>query len=301
MTRILVTTANGDTGRPMAEYLLERGVQVRAMVRADDARAQRLRDKGAEVVFGDLLTFRDVRAALDGVQRAYFNFPVGEGLVEAAVMFAQAAREATLELIVNMSQIQSRPKARSKATQNHWLSEQVFDWSGVPTTNLRVTFFMEWLTYIAGLIRYGRYVMPFDADSRFAPIAGRDIALTAATILANPEGHGGRTYTLTGPVEYSHQELAAEVSRVLGRDLPFEQVTVTTFLDLLGIPDDTAKLRHFEAVTIDQREGRLAGVSDAATTIIGHRLRNVEDFIVEHRSLFELEDEVRPSAARTAG
>ena len=74
----------------------------------------------------------------------------------------------------------SRPQARSKATQNHWLSEQVFEWSGVPTTNLRVTFFMEWLTYIAGLIRSGRYVMPYDADSRFAPIAGRDVARAPA-------------------------------------------------------------------------------------------------------------------------
>ncbi len=289
MTKILVTTPNGDTGRPMVEHLLKSGLQVRAMVRRDDARAQRLRDSGAEVVFGDLLTFRDVRAALDGVQRAYFNFPVGEGLVEAAVMFAQAAKEARLELIVNMSQIQSRPVARSKATQNHWLSEQVFDWSGVPTTNLRVTFFMEWLTYIAGLIRYGRYVMPFDAGSRFAPIAARDIALTAATILGKPEGHGGRIYTLTGPVEYSHQELAAEVSRVLAKDLPFERTTVTTFLDLIGLADDAAKLRHFEAVTIDQQEGRLAGVTDAAPTITGHRLSTVEDFINDHRSLFELE------------
>ena len=289
MTTILVTTANGDTGRPMVEYLLNKGVQVRAMVRNDDARAQRLREIGAEVVFGDLLSLRDVRAALDGVQRAYFNFPVGEGLVEAAVMFAQAAKEQDLELIVNMSHIQSRPQARSKATQNHWLAEQVFDWSGVPTTNLRVTFFMEWLTYIAHLIRYGRYVMPFDADSRFAPIAGRDIALTAATILTQPEGHGGRTYTLTGPVEYSHQELAAEVSRVLAKDLPYEQTTVATFLDLIGMPEDIAKLRHFEAVTIDLREGRLAGLSDAAPTIIGRRLSTVEDFVNEHRSLFELE------------
>ncbi|CAM2810490.1 NmrA family transcriptional regulator [Mycobacterium intermedium] len=286
MTRILVTTANGDTGRPMVEYLLERGLQVRAMVRRDDARAQRLRDSGAEVVFGDLLNLRDVRAALDGVQRAYFNFPVGEGLVEAAVMFAQAAREHNLELIVNMSHIQSRPQAHSKATQNHWLAEQIFDWSAVPTTTLRVTFFMEWLTYIAGLIRCGRYVLPYDADSRFAPIAARDIALTAATILSDPEQHGGHTYTLTGPVEYSHQELAAEVSRVLARNLPYERVTATTFLDLLGIPDDTAKLRHFEAVTIDQREGRLAGVSDAAPTIIQRPLATVEDFINENRSMF---------------
>jgi NAD(P)H dehydrogenase (quinone) len=69
MATILVTTANGDTGRPMVEYLLRRGLAVRAMVRKEDARAQRLRDSGAEVVFGDALSLHDVRAALEGVQR----------------------------------------------------------------------------------------------------------------------------------------------------------------------------------------------------------------------------------------
>lgn len=289
MTTILITTANGATGRPMVDYLLEDGFNVRAMVRSDDARAQELRDAGAEVVFGDLLNFRDVRAALEGVQRAYFNYPLGEGLVEAAVMFAQAAKEQDLELVVNLSQIQSRPYARSKTTQNHWLSEQVLDWSGVPTTHLRVTFFMQWLLYISRLIRYGRYVMPFNGDSRFAPIAGRDIALTAANILASPEKHGGQIFTLTGPVEYSHQELAAEVGRVLGKDLPFEQVTVSTFLEMIGLGNDTAKLKHFEAVTIDQQEGRLAGISDAALSINGQPLVTVEEFINENRSLFELD------------
>ena len=94
--------------------------------------------------------------------------------------------------------------------------------------------------------------------------------------------------------------LAAEVSRVLDRDLPFERVTVTTFLDLLGMPDDTAKLRHFEAVTIDQQEGRLAGITKTAREITGQRLRTVEEFINENRSLFELPTS-RPAAVRTAG
>ncbi|MEU9977772.1 NmrA family NAD(P)-binding protein [Streptomyces sp. NPDC051014] len=288
MTTILITTAAGETGRPMVDHLLKEGFHVRAMVRTDDERAQSLRDKGADVVFGDLLNLRDVRAAMKGVQRAYFNYPVGEGLVEAAVMFAQAAREQDLEYVVNMSHIQSRPDARSKATQNHWLAEQVFNWSGVPTTHLRITFFTQWLLYISGLIRYGRYVMPFDADSRFAPITGHDIALTAAKLFTEPSAHAGQALTLTGPVEYSHEELAAEVSRILGRDLPFERVTVATFLELIGIPDDIAKLKHFEAVTIDQQEGRLAGVTDTAPRITGRPLQTVEDFINEHRSLFEL-------------
>jgi uncharacterized protein YbjT (DUF2867 family) len=272
----------------MVDLLLEQGFQVRAMVRKDDDRAQLLRDKGAEVVFGDLLRLRDVRAALTGVQRAYFNYPVGEGLVEAGVMFAQAAKEQNLELIVNMSHIQSRPHARSKATQNHWLSEQVFDWSGTPTTHLRVTFFMQWLLYVSHLVRYGRYAMPYSADSRFAPIAGSDIALAATKIFANPSEHGGRVHRLTGPVEYSHEELAAEVSRVLGKDLPYEQVTVTAFLELIGLPDDTAKLKHFEAVTIDQQEGLLAGVDDTARNIVGQPLVTVEEFVNHHRALFEL-------------
>jgi NAD(P)H dehydrogenase (quinone) len=288
MTTVLVTTANGDTGRPMVDDLLREGFEVRAMVRTDDERAQALRAKGGEVVFGDLLTLRDVRAALDGVQRAYFNYPVGEGLVEAAVMFAQAAKEQNLELIVNMSHIQSRPFARSKATQNHWLAEQVFDWSGVPTTHLRITFFQQWLLYVSELIRYGRYAMPYNADSRFAPIAASDIALTAAKIFTQPGKYGGQTYTLTGPVEYSHEELAAEVSRVLGKELPYEQVTVTTFLELIGQPDDRAKLKHFEAVTIDQQEGLLAGVDNAARDIVGQPLKTVEEFVNDNRTLFEL-------------
>jgi NAD(P)H dehydrogenase (quinone) len=131
--------------------------------------------------------------------------------------------------------------------------------------------------------------MPFNADSRFAPIAGSDIALTAAKIFAEPARHSGQTYTLTGPVEYSHEELAAEVSRVLDADLQFEQVTVTTFLELIGQPHDTAKLKHFEAVTIDQQEGRLAGTTDTARRIIGQPLVTVEQFINEHRPLFELD------------
>jgi NAD(P)H dehydrogenase (quinone) len=63
---------------------------------------------------------------------------------------------------------------------------------------------------------------------------------------------------------------------------------VTTFLELIGQPDDRAKLKHFEAVTIDQQEGLLAGVDDAARSIAGQLLVTVEEFIDDNRALFEL-------------
>lgn len=57
---------------------------------------------------------------------------------------------------------------------------------------------------------------------------------------------------------------------------------------MIGQPDDRAKLRHFEAVTIDQQEGLLAGVDDAARRIVGHPLVTVEEFVKDNRALFEL-------------
>ena len=92
MTTILVTGATGDTGRPTAKELLKKGFRVRALARREDARSRELAALGAEIVYGDMMSLRDIRLAMEGVERAYFCFPLAEGLVEASVIFAQAAR-----------------------------------------------------------------------------------------------------------------------------------------------------------------------------------------------------------------
>ena len=289
MTTILVTAATGDTGRPTVAELVKKGLDVRALARQEDARSHALAELGAEVVYGDITNLRDIRRVLEGVDRAYFCFPIAAGLVEAAVMFAQAAREQHVEHVVNMSHKQSGPRARSKVTQNHWLSEQVFEWSGIPTTNLRVTFFAEWLVYISPFIQRGRYVMPFHKDGRFAPLAAADTAKIIANILEKPEGHGGQSYQLHGPKEFTHEELAAEVGRVLGVELPFEQLTVSEFLELAGLENHTVLRRHFECVAIDQMEGKIAGLDEIGTNIIGGPLTTIEQFVTANRHRFVLE------------
>jgi NAD(P)H dehydrogenase (quinone) len=90
-------------------------------------------------------------------------------------------------------------------------------------------------------------------------------------------------------VEYSHEELAAEVSRVLGTTMQYEHVTVSTFLETFGPEDATAMRKHFEAVTIDQQEGLLAGTDSIGTKIIGGPLTTVEQFLAANRSKFVLD------------
>ena len=100
----LVTGATGHTGGYTVEQLLERGHAVRALAHREDDRSIRLEKMGAEVVIGDLLKFNDVRAAMRGVRGAYFCYPIRPGILQATACFAQAAKEAGLECVVNMSQ-----------------------------------------------------------------------------------------------------------------------------------------------------------------------------------------------------
>ena len=111
-TRFLITGATGATGGAAAAQLLDKGERVRAFVHRKDARSEALRKRGAEVVVGDLLDFDAVREALNGVNRAYFVYPIRPGLVQATAQFAQSALEAGVEGIVNMSQISARGDAK---------------------------------------------------------------------------------------------------------------------------------------------------------------------------------------------
>ena len=66
----------GGVGRTITELLLKQGKAVRAMVRNEDARAQALRDMGAEVVVGDLLDLDSMHRVIPGCETMCFGMSV---------------------------------------------------------------------------------------------------------------------------------------------------------------------------------------------------------------------------------
>jgi NAD(P)-dependent dehydrogenase (short-subunit alcohol dehydrogenase family) len=99
--KVLITGATGDTGRAAVKEALALGLDVRAMVHGKDERSSALEKLGAEVVLGDLLEINTIRAAMEGVDAAYFCWPVKPGLIHATVNFAQAAKEAGVSTVIN--------------------------------------------------------------------------------------------------------------------------------------------------------------------------------------------------------
>lgn len=284
---ILIGGATGHTGSVATELLLQKGFPVRAFVHKNDERSQRLEALGVEIVVGDLLDLRAVRRAFEGVKRAYFVYPILPDLVQATATFAQAAREAKAEFIVNLSQRTDREDALSDSALQHWLAERVFDWAGTPVTHLRPTIFNEWLLFMRKGIREGHYRVPFGTAGKFAPISTEDQGRVIAEILANPQPHIGQTYPLLGPVELTPPEVAEIVSQTLGRPVRYEKITGAEWVMEVFNSDMAFGVQHVNGVAEQHALGQMSGTNDVVEKITGRKPQGVAEFVEQHRRAFE--------------
>jgi uncharacterized protein YbjT (DUF2867 family) len=228
---ILLTGAaggsQGATGHRVLQLLIERGLSVRAFVHRLDERAERLRALGAEVVQGDLLDPSAVRAALHDVRRAYFLYPVDDGLLEATTIFARAAREAGTELVVNLSQLQSSPDAPSFRNLQHRLADQVFDWAQVGAVHLCAPPFFENVRALiaTSVAEQDTIYLPWGSGDAVLPLVGADdVAQVAAALLSGAASADQRAYELVGATP-TVNEIAGTLGTVLGRPVRYVEIS----------------------------------------------------------------------------
>jgi len=293
---ILVTGAAGQlgaVGRTVTGLLLDRGLPVRAMVRREDERAAALRATGAEVVVGDLLEPAEVYRVVNGCRRIYFGMSVSPGYLEASVTMAAVAKEAGVNAVVNMSQmtvsqmsIQNTTPSRQQ--RQHWLSEQVFAWSGLPVVTIRPTMFLESFFPLAGsTVRdRGRIELPF-ARGKTSPVAAADVAHVVATVLADPVPHLGQVYELTGPRSQDMHGVAREFSDALDREVTYSDISPEVWereLKRVGLPDHLAG--HLVTMGELHRAGRYDRLADGVQRVTGRAPMSVREFVELHADEF---------------
>src|ERR1700747_3506864 len=150
--RIIVTGATGKTGSVVVAELLKTGYRVRAMVRREDGRSPRLKAQGAEIVVADMSDVERVADAVKGVQRAYFCPPFDPYMIQGAVTFAVAAKEARVEHIVGLTQWLASPSHPSLMTRQLWLVDRLFSMTpGVAHTIVRPGLFADGYLATLGL------------------------------------------------------------------------------------------------------------------------------------------------------
>ncbi len=193
--RILVTSAAGHTGAATVTDLLKKGFPVRAFVRREDARSNRLRQAGAEIFVGDLFDMGDLRRALVDVQRAYHVPPFAPNLLHGTMLFALAAEEARLEFLALMSEWNPHPSHPAPVTREHWIANNIVRWMptvDVTYVNPGIFAFMYFLG-LPALKHFGLLVLPY-GDGLNTPPSNEDIGAVAAGVLASPAKHIGKTW-----------------------------------------------------------------------------------------------------------
>lgn len=283
--KVLITGAAGQTGGAAVRESLKRGMDVRAMVQKNDERSTVLKTLGVEVVLGDLHQIDQVRQAMEGRDAAYLVYSVTPGVIEATVNFAQAAREAGVSAVVNLSQRSASRTSTSWSCRDTWISEQVLNWSGLAVTHLRPTYFLEWLLYpfqLPLLVEKGILRLPV-GKARHAAIATADQGRVIAAILENPAPHAGQTYPLFGLVEMDHDQMAAELTEALGRRIVFQNIGIDEYcrnLESLGV--SAYRVQHLGGGMLDYQHGVMSGMNDNVEKLSGQKPMSVGDFARAH-------------------
>ncbi len=278
---------SGRTGNHVARQLLAKGLPVRAFVFHADQRSEELAALGAEVVVGDLHDIEDVRRAMRGITRAYFVYPLADGLLEAISIFASAAKDAGVEFIVNMSQITARADFPSPAARRYWLGDSIFDWTGVGVTHLRPTLFLENLLVFADAIRKeSKIFLPY-GQGRSAPVSAEDVARVIVGVLLDPEPHKGKSYVPTGPRSITMSEMSAIFGRTLGKTIDYVDLPVAQWAQALAQYQMPPYLiEYLSRVAEAHQRGELDVQTEIVLKIGGVPPKTPEAFVAENFALF---------------
>ena len=294
---ILVTGATGRVGgigRHIATELLKTGLPVRALVHRLDDRSEALQAMGIQIVVGDFADYASLLSALEDVEAAYFSYPVGSGLTEAAGLFAAAGRERGLQLVVDLSLDAAFPESPSPQGRAEWVAERIFEWAGYGGTHLRVAaFFMENLLTLYGQqVRQHRQIRNSFGD--FAPswIAGSDVGAMGAALLANPALITDRTTVVGAGQNASHATIAAIITEATGHPVSYKELTPEEWRAELtakaaaGGRSDPTVAAHQSAQSVALRRHNTHRVTDDIVRLTGRPPISLEEFIAHNRQTF---------------
>ena len=289
--RILITGATGTTSQYAIQKLVEKGADVRAMVRIIDERSNVLEKLGVEVVQSDFLDLQGLRKALKNITRAYFLYPFIDHLPKAAGYFAKAAKEQNVELVVSMSQMNVHEGTKSPASQNHLIAEDILDWADIGAVHIRPALFAwNYLGMAAPTVKSeNKFYFP-NQEANYTIIHPQDIGEVVAEILTdeNIQHHIGKRYDLSGSKIYNGKGVAEEIGKLLNQKVEYVAVPVDMWIDAMkNLPTVNEFLaNHLRELSKDIALGKFNKTTDVVKNITGHEPRSFEEYINEHKAIF---------------
>jgi uncharacterized protein YbjT (DUF2867 family) len=228
---LLLTGATGSIGSRLLPQLLERGEDVRCLVREPRRLGPRRVD--VQIALGDLGEMSDpylVRQALRGVDtvvhlaatiRDQPPHRIEELNGLATVRLLRAAERSGVKRFVFFSALDAQAAQRTRFFRAKWLAERAVDSSPLATTIFAPSIVYDhsdpWITLLRRFSFLPVLPVSGTGKARFEPIWADDAArCVAASLGVDPRPR----YELAGPETMSYDDMSDLVSRIAGRPRP---------------------------------------------------------------------------------
>jgi uncharacterized protein YbjT (DUF2867 family) len=213
---ILVVGATGHLGTRLVGQLSAAGVKPRALVRS--------REKGegiasmATPVFGDLLAPETLAEAFRGAERVFIVAPPTPDMEALERNAIDAAVAAGAKRIVYLSNFAATEGSELRPMHIHGLHERVVASQGIDWTVLGPTRYMTNFPFNWPSVLNDGLLLEAGGAGVMTCIDPDDVATVAVKALTE-DGHEGHTYRLTSEDAFTAADLAALLSKFLGREV----------------------------------------------------------------------------------
>lgn len=294
---ILVTAANGRTGRTVIAALARHGHNVRAFDIAPDT--AELVDLGAtEVIAGDMLEPAHVVRAVDGARAViHIGPPLHPQEAQMGQIVVAAARTAGVGHLVQFSV--THPQLEPLLNHQAKLAvERAVLLARMPFTILQPMHYMQNVD-VTRTVDVGVLRQPYSLDTRLAHVDLEDVAEVAVLVVDEARAHHYATYELCGEAFHNAHELAHMISAATGRPVTAEQSAPPASTTAEAHPSEADDHRLQAMSRLFEHYGRygITGNSNVLRWLLGRPPTSFEEYT--RRCLADAPVDLWPAADRS--
>ena len=276
---VLVTGATGNVGGTVTRSLAAAGIAVRPA--GTNVEVLQRNFPGMPVARLDLTVPSTFEAALRGAGALFLVRPPAIARVGPTLNALLDAAERTGVDHVIFSSVTG---ADTNRVVPHHRVETHLRASDLSWTILRPGFFAQNLAdaYRHDVVEDDRIYLPA-GKGRAAFVDVRDLGDVAAVVFANPAAYRGIGYVLTGPTALDFDDVAAMLTRALGRPIRYEPVGIVAYarhLRASGFP--LAQVVVQAVLHTGLRRGQAEAVNPTLARLLGRAPRTLEDYVRDH-------------------
>lgn len=286
MSKIIITGATGNLGSITIDFLLEKtnSTSIAAMVRDENTdKAIALKEKGIDIRVGNYDDYASLVSAFSGIDQLYFiSSSDVETRTEQHENVVNAAKEAGVKHVVYTSFIRKNETESSPiafVADSHIRTENSLKASGLNYTILKHSIYMDMLPLFLGdqLGETGIAYLPA-GEGKIAFTLRKDMAEVASVILTST-GHENKTYEITNDVAVSMNEVASEISSIMGKTINYISPTQEEYIATLsgaGVPMEYVGMFAGFAEAFKQEE--FSETNNLIETLLGRKPTRIQAY-----------------------